>query len=70
MTDSFQEYLDNRTKREKVQEAYIDRIIDGMTMGDLVHMAQTYFHEEMCELSDEQLYEDVQQYYPDLLETE
>jgi len=68
MTDNFQEYLDNRSKREKVQEAYIDRIIDGMSMGDLVHMAQNYFHEEMSELSDEELYEDVEHFYPDILE--
>jgi hypothetical protein len=70
MTDSFQEYLDNRTKREKVQEAYIDRIIDGMDIGDFVEMARDTFIEQMDELDDEQLYEDVQHFYPDLLENE
>jgi hypothetical protein len=68
MTDTFEQYLDNRPLREKVQDAYIERIVDGMDWSDLVQMAYETFDEQMNELTDEQLYEDVKQYYPDLLE--
>jgi hypothetical protein len=68
MTDTFQEYLDNRTPREKVQDAYIERIVDGMDWSDLVQMAYETFDEQMNELTDEELTEQVKEYYPDLLE--
>jgi hypothetical protein len=68
MTDTFQEYLDNRPFREKVQDAYIERIVDGMDWSDLVQMAYETFDEQMNELTDEELTEQVKEYYPDLLE--
>jgi hypothetical protein len=68
MTDTFQEYMENRPFRNKVQDEYIERIVDGMDMTDLVMMAYETLHEQMNELSDEDLLEDVKQFYPDLLE--
>jgi hypothetical protein len=59
---------DWRSKRDQIQDEYIARIVDGMDMQDLVMMAYDTFTEQMDELTDEQLYEDVKQYYPDLLE--
>ena len=70
MTDNFQEYLDNRPYRLKLQEAYIFRIVDTMDIKDLVQYAFDTLDEQMNELTDEQLYSDVKDVYPDLLENE
>ena len=35
-SEQFNEYLDNRPYRHKLQEAYIERIVDGMDLKDLV----------------------------------
>ena len=70
MTDKFQEYLDGRPRRDKVQEEYISRIVDTMDIKDLAQYAFDTLDEQMGELTDEQLYEEVEHYYPDLLENE
>ena len=67
-SEQFNEYLDNRPYRHKLQEAYIERIVDGMDLKDLVQYAFDTLDEQMNELTDEQLYSDVKDVYPDLLE--
>lgn len=68
MTESFEQYLDNREPREKLQDEFIHRIVEGMDYKDLV----TYAHETLADyysdMSDEELTEQVKQFYPDLLE--
>ena len=65
---SYEEYMENRSKREVVQDDYISRIIDGMSMAELCQYMFDKLSEELDELSDEQLLEQVSEYYPDLLE--
>ena len=70
MTDSFQEFLDKRTQREQLQDAYIERIIDGLDWGDLWQYAYDKLSEEMDEYSDESLTQQIQEAYPDLVENQ
>ena len=70
MTDSFQEFLDKRTQREQLQDAYIERIIDGLDWGDLWQYAYDKLSEELGELTDEQLTNEVNNNYPDLVENQ
>jgi len=67
-SEQFNEYLDNRPYRHKLQEAYIERIVDGMDLKDLVAYAVDKLNEEIGEYTDEQLISDVKDIYPDLLE--
>ena len=68
MTNAFEQYLDNRPYRHKLQEAYIERIVDTMDIKDLVAYAVDKLNEEIGEYTDEQLISDVKDIYPDLLE--
>ena len=68
MPDTFEQYLDNRPYRHKLQEAYIERIVDTMDIKDLVAYAVDKLNEEIGEYTDEQLISDVKDIYPDLLE--
>ena len=65
---SYEQYMESRSKRDVIQDDYISRIIDGMSMSELVQFMFDHLTEEMNELSDEQLLEQVSEYYPDLLE--
>ena len=65
---SYEEYMESRSKREVVQDDYISRIIDGMSMQELCQYMFDKLTEEMNELSDEQLLEQVSEYYPVILE--
>ena len=70
MTDSFQEFLDNRSPRQKLQDAYIERIIDGLDWGDLWQYAYDKLSEEIDELTDEQLTAEINIDHPDLVENQ
>jgi hypothetical protein len=63
-------FNDIRSPREKLQDAYIERIIDGLDWGDLWQYAYDKLSEELDEYTDEQLASDVKDIYPDLLENE
>ena len=65
---SYEEYMESRSKRDMIQDEYISHIIDGMSMQELCQYMFDKLTEEMNELSDEQLLEQVSEYYPDLLE--
>jgi len=65
---SYEEYMESRSKREVIQDDYISRIIDGMSMAELCQYMFDKLSEELNELSDEQLLEQVSEYYPDILE--
>lgn len=54
--------------RADIQDAYIERILDGMSMKELMIFAAQKLEEEYSQLSDEVFLEDVRNYYPDLLE--
>ena len=61
-------FIDNRSPREKLQEEFIGRIIDGMDWKDMEAYVWDKLDEELGELDDEQLTAQVTEYYPDLLE--
>ena len=65
---SYAGFLESRSKREVIQDDYISQIIDGMSMAELCQYMFDKLTEELNELSDEQLLEQVSEYYPDLLE--
>ena len=54
--------------RADIQEAYIERILDGMGIKELLMYAAEKLEQEYSQLSDEELLEDVRNYYPDILE--
>ena len=63
-------YTDNRSPREKLQDEYISRIIDGMDWSELAQYAFDKLDEELGELDDAELTEQVTEYCPDLVENE
>jgi len=65
---SYEEYMESRSKREVVQDDYISRIIDGMSIQELCQYMFDKLTEELNELSDEELLEQVSEYYPVILE--
>ena len=63
-------FNDFRSPRQKLQDAYIERIIDGLDWGDLWQYAYDKLSEELGELTDEQLTNEVNNNYPDLVENQ
>jgi hypothetical protein len=63
-------FIDNRSPREKLQDEYISRILDGMDWKDMEAYVWDKLDEELSELDDEQLTAQVTEYHPDLLENE
>lgn len=54
--------------RDALQQAYIDRILDGMDIKDMMTILADQFDENLDKYSVDELIEEVEQYYPDLLE--
>ena len=54
--------------RDALQQAYIDRILDGMDIKDMMALIADQFDENLDKYSVDELIEEVEQYYPDLLE--
>lgn len=63
-------YIDNRSPREKLQDEYIERVIDGMDWNDMKAYVWDKLDEELGELDDAELTEQVTEYCPDLVENE
>lgn len=68
--DQFQEYLENRPEREKLQDEFIHRIVEGMDYKDLVTYAHEMLSDYYSDMTDEELTEQVKQFHPDLLENQ
>ena len=54
--------------REQLQDAYINEIIDGMDLKDMMALLFDMIDKEMDIYTDEELKEEVKEYYPHLLE--
>ena len=54
--------------REQLQDAYINEIIDGMDLKDMMALLFDMLDKEMDIYTDEELKEEVENYYPYLLE--
>ena len=58
----------NTADRDTLIQSYIDRVIDNMNTKDLVRIVWDQLEENLSLYSDEELTEEVNQYYPELLE--
>jgi hypothetical protein len=56
------------TDRNELIQSYIDRVIDNMSTKDLVRIVWEQIEESLANYTDEELIEEVQDYYPELLE--
>ena len=54
--------------REQLQDAYINEIIDGMDIKDMMALLFDMLDKEMDIYTDKELKEEVENYYPHLLE--
>ena len=54
--------------REQLQDAYINEIIDGMDIKDMMALLYDLMEKEMDIYSHEELITEVKEYYPHLLE--
>ena len=59
---------DNIIDRDKLQDAYIERIIDGMDHKDLWAFVYDNMNDNFDKYSVNELIQEVEEYYPDLLE--
>ena len=55
--------------RQALIEAYIDRILDNMSTKDLMRIVGDQLEENFSTYSDFDLVSEVQEYYPELLES-
>jgi hypothetical protein len=54
--------------RDELQDAYINEIIDGMDIKDLMRIVYDNIEQNLDQYSVDELIEEVQEYYPHLLE--
>lgn len=60
----------NSIDRNALQEAYVDRIIDGMDLKDLLCLVADMLNESFDNMSESELIAEVEEYYPDLLDSD
>ena len=61
---------DNIVDRDELQNAYVDRVIDGMDIKTMAQIIADQLHETFDNYSVNELINEVEEYYPDLLEDE
>ena len=62
------ETKDNIVDRDELQDAYINEIIDGMDIKDLMRIVYDNIEQNLDQYSVDELIEEVQEYYPHLME--
>lgn len=55
--------------RNNLIEAYVDRVIDSMSTKDLIRIVAEQLEENLSAYSDAELISEIDEYYPELLET-
>jgi len=55
--------------RQELIENYVDRILEGMSTKDLMRIVGNQLEENFSTYSDDELITEVEDYYPDLLES-
>ena len=58
---------DNIIDRDELQDKYIQRVIDSLSLDDCLAMLYDYIDKDTDKLSLNELIEDVEEYYPELL---
>ena len=61
---------DNIVDRDELQSAYVDRVIDSMDIKTMAQIISDQLHENLDNYSVNELINEVEEYYPDLLEGE
>ena len=56
------------TNREQLIRDYVDQVLDNMDMDTLLGIAEDVLLENLSAYTDEQLIEEVEDHYPELLE--
>ena len=59
---------DNIVMRDELQDAYINEIIDGMDIKDLIRIVYDNLEPNLEQYTVDELIEEVEEYYPHLLE--
>ena len=59
---------DNIIDRDELQNNYVQEIIDGLDLKDCMAMLFDYLSNDIDKLTVDELIEDVQEYYPHLLD--
>ena len=59
---------DNIIDRDNLQDAYINEIIDGMDIKDLMRIVYDNLEQNLEQYSVDELIQEVEEYYPHLLE--
>ena len=59
----------NNINRDELISNYVDRILDNMSTKDLMRIVGDQLEENFANYSDEELIGEVEEYYPDLLES-
>jgi hypothetical protein len=59
---------DNIVMRDELQDAYINEIIDGMDLKDLIRIVYDNLEQNLEKYTVDELIEEVEEYYPHLLE--
>ena len=57
----------DKERRSEITDFYIDRILDGMDMQDIVMLAGDMLMKNLDELDDDEFVEEVNRFYPELL---
>ena len=60
--------METQTRNELV-EAYVDRVLDNMSTKDLIRIVADQLEENLSSYSDAELIAEIDEYYPELLET-
>jgi hypothetical protein len=60
--------METQTRNELV-EAYVDRVLDNMSTKDLIRIVADQLEENLSAYSDDELIAEIDEYYPELLET-
>lgn len=55
--------------RDQLVQEYIDRVLDNMSTKDLMRIVGDQLEENFSTYSDDELITEVEEYYPDLLES-
>ena len=59
---------DNIIDRDELQNNYVQEVIDGLELKDCLAMLYDYLSNDIDKLTVDELIEDVQEYYPHLLD--
>ena len=67
-TTNMCKHNENIIDRDELQRNYVQEVIDGLDLKDCMAMLYDYLSNDMDKLTLNELIEDVEEYYPHLLE--